>query len=148
MAPLGDLVFVHARVTADGVTHVVTTHTEGSFMPFAMFPESGDAPGSDSAIAPRPADARRTLSATSEDAPYAIRAYAVDRPPARALAEVDAAMRERGWTALESADVPADAHAFLHTSGVLVYALAQGAESGTVITFVEQGRGSQAGGAR
>jgi hypothetical protein len=141
MASLGDLVFVHARVTEGGVTHVVTTHTEGSFKPFAMFPESGDVPGTDSAIAPRPSDARRVLSAVSEDAPYAIRSYTVDRPAARALADVDAAMGERGWTALERQDAPAEGHAFMHTSGVVVYALARHAEAGTVLTFVEQGQG-------
>jgi hypothetical protein len=141
MAPLGDLLFVHARVTADGATHVVTTHTEGSFMPFAMFPESGDAPGSDSALAPRPQGARRMLSAVSEDAPYAIRAYVVPRPAARALAEVNAQMRGRGWTTLDAAGVPAGSHAFVNADGILVYALAHDTEPGTVITLVEQGRG-------
>ena len=141
---LGDFFFVYARA-ADNAgkaqTHLITSWTHGSFQPAQMFPATGDAPGSDSLLAARPADARRVLSGVAVDAPYALRVYESSTEPSAALARFDADMAQHGWLRMAQAHIPEWTHTYIHTSGLT--ALATSARSkikdGTVFSVVEMG---------
>jgi ABC-type sugar transport system permease subunit len=56
-------------------TYVSTMWADTGLNLKTMFPATGDAAGSDSALLPRPPSARRTLSAGAEGMPYALRMY-------------------------------------------------------------------------
>jgi len=71
---LGDFRYVYAVRKGDQ-TRVITLWTESGFNINAMFPSSGDAAGSDSALVPRPPHARRTLTAAAAGQPSGVRIY-------------------------------------------------------------------------
>ena len=141
---LGDFFFVYARDASVGgkqQTHLITSWTHGSFQPSVMFPASGDAPGSDSSLAARPASARRVLSGVAVDAPYALRVYETSEPAAPALAGFDASMALRGWRRMEQAQIPHTTHVYTHGSGLTALATAGNSKlkPGTVFSLVEMG---------
>jgi hypothetical protein len=141
---LGDFFFVYAR---DAKTHqrpqshLITSWTHGSFQPSVMFPASGDAPGSDSLLAARPAHARRVLSGVAVEAPYALRVYESRESPAAALAQFEASMTLRGWTRMHQARLPDATHVYTHGSGLTALATAGLSQqtSATVFSLVEMG---------
>jgi hypothetical protein len=146
---LGDFFFVYARDASSSgkqQSHLVTSWTHGSFQPSAMFPASGDAPGSDSAIAARPTNARRVLSGVAVGASYALRVYESSVPPDAALAQFDASMTLRGWTRMQQARLPEASHVYTHASGITVLATAAASKikAGTVFSLVEMGEPGQA----
>ncbi len=67
--------FAERSTSARGGTHVVTFWSDGELNVGKMFPAAGDAPGTDSSIAPRPEGSRRTFSASVEGYPGAVRVY-------------------------------------------------------------------------
>lgn len=102
LSELGDARYVVAeRDEAAKLTHVLATWTQGQFNPLQMFPPSGDAPGADSSVVPRPENSVRVLSAETPDRPYALRIYDSPRPPAEILSYYTREMRVRGWSLLE-----------------------------------------------
>lgn len=148
---LGDFLYVYARDASAGGTrqaHVIASWTHGSFQPATMFPVSGDAPGSDSPLAARPAGTRRVLSGVSADAAYALRVYESPRPVTRALAEFDADMSARGWTRMADAGAPVATHLYRHASGVTALATAAPGRhaANTVFSLVEMGAPHPSGG--
>lgn len=103
---LGDLRYLYAEPMADGErTHFVTVWTEGSLRFDAVFPEEGDAQGSDLRHVPRPPGSRRTLSAfETGDAQRAI-FYETDELDEGALGRFyRRELPGLGWTLLESPD--------------------------------------------
>jgi hypothetical protein len=68
-------VFVEPSQGGKGGTHVVTLWSDGEVNLKRMFPASGDAPGTDSLVAPRPAGSRRTLAASVDGYPASVRIY-------------------------------------------------------------------------
>jgi hypothetical protein len=141
---LGDFFFVYARGSSSGdkpQTHLITSWTHGSFQPSAMFPPTGDAPGSDSGLAARPTSARRVLSGVAVDAPYALRVYETNEPPGSALTKFDASMAQHGWLRMQQAHLPAQTHVYTHTSGITALATAASSKIriGTVFSLVEMG---------
>jgi hypothetical protein len=93
-------VFAEPSKGARGGTHVVTFWSDSELNLGAMFPATGDAPGTDSTLAPRPAGARRTLSASVDGYPAAVRIYetATARPSVEAA--LDEELRARGFARL------------------------------------------------
>jgi|GEM_PF-1103454 len=150
---LGDFFFVYARDASAGPnsqSHLITSWTHGSFQPSAMFPASGDAPGSDSLLAARPPGTRRVLSGVAVDAPYALRVYESSERPDVALEKFDASMGLRGWTRMQQAGLPAATHVYTHSSGISALATAGASKirAGTVFSLVEMGAPKQAPAAR
>src|SRR5205823_9086592 len=94
---IGSVRYVAVESLPTGGAHVVALWTEGSFPLQAMFPEQGDAPGTDLANAVRPDGSRRVFSAYAEGAPYGIRVYETSKNGAAVLAQYDAAMPALGW---------------------------------------------------
>jgi hypothetical protein len=94
LAELGQMRYAVARHDAVGNrTHLLLVWSEGSLSVPALFPAEGDAPGSDSAVAPRPPAAVRVLSAEVPDHPYALRLYDTDRSFQEARLVAEAARR-------------------------------------------------------
>jgi hypothetical protein len=96
LASIGSVRYVVAKKGQAG-THVVALWTEGRFDLKKMFPEKGDAPGSDPKDAMRPEASRRVLEAFAEGAPYGIRVYESTTTPEKILGGYDAAMPSLGW---------------------------------------------------
>ena len=103
LSKVGDLRYVYLK-RVENKTHVISVWTDGPFKIFNVAPVDGaEAPGSDSANAPRPLDAIRLLSAAVEGAPYAVRIYDSAKPQSDILAMYDTEMPKRGWTAIPHA---------------------------------------------
>jgi len=141
---LGDFVLVYARAMGDGRTHIVTTSTRGSFKVLAMFPAAGDAPGSDSSISARPRAARRLLSGTTGQAPYAVRIYESTDSLTTMFDGLDVDMTARGWSRLHDQGLPEGTHLYFHTSGAHLLATAQRTHAHTVVSMAEMGAGDPA----
>lgn len=145
---LGDFFFVYARDASVGdkqQAQLITSWTHGSFQPSAMFPASGDAPGSDSQLATRPAGARRVLSGVAVDAPYALRVYETSDSAGPALTKFDASMVRRGWLRQQQAGLPDSTHVYTHSQGITALATAGPSKlkEGTVFSLVEMGQPTQ-----
>jgi hypothetical protein len=96
---LGKIGFVRhitARKTASG-SHVAAMWTDGSLNVVRMFPETGDAPGSDMEGIPRPPSSRRIFTAYAEGAPYALRLYESTATPEAVFTAYAAEMPRTGW---------------------------------------------------
>jgi hypothetical protein len=97
LSQLGDVRYFRAERLENGRTHVLSMWTEGKFDLWSMFPEQGDAPGSDSRDVPRPKDSVRLLTALSADGRQGVRIYESANPPERLLTEYERAMAARQW---------------------------------------------------
>jgi hypothetical protein len=75
LSVFGKLRYTYAEKLKGGDTEVVTMWADRGLDVRAMFPSDGDAAGTDSDVLPRPANARRILSANVEGLPYAVRLY-------------------------------------------------------------------------
>ncbi|HMA93421.1 MAG TPA: hypothetical protein VKP30_12090 [Polyangiaceae bacterium] len=139
---LGDFFYTYAVKTKEGESHVITTWTLGSFKPLEMFPSSGDAPGADSPMTPRPRDTRRVFSGIASDAPYAIRVYESKRDLATVLASFDQDMKARHWTRVEEVASETKTRAYIHASGIQVIATANSSNERTLVSLVEMGAGN------
>jgi hypothetical protein len=146
LAELGQMRYAVARHDAVGNrTHLLLVWSEGSLSVPALFPAEGDAPGSDSAVAPRPPAAVRVLSAEVPDHPYALRLYDTDRSFQEVLDAYDRSMKERGWSQKPLAERPevptlaANLRAYMKDgAGLLV--LVSGTPNGkTGVSLVEMG---------
>jgi hypothetical protein len=135
---LGELLYSYAERGPNGRTRVVTLWTRGGLDFDAMFPAQGDAAGDDSRLAPRPPGARRTLSASAEGQPFAVRSYESERP----LREVagfyaEWAKKER-WAAVSS-DAESGATAYLRDDGVQLFLSLHELDGRTWVTLTEAG---------
>ncbi len=83
-------------------TVVITVEADGQVELKKLFPEEGDAPGSDAPGVPRPPDARRTLTAREEGSPQQMTLYVTkDKNPAELEAWYRARLPDHGWRPLE-----------------------------------------------
>lgn len=118
-------------------TRVISLWTEGQFrLESLAVPDSGDAPGSDSALIPRPPRATRLFSAETVGAPYAVRIYETDAPEAEVLAFYDARMT--AYSQLTMAGYERTARAYIKDAQPLLLQLTQ-RDSKTVVTLSELG---------
>jgi hypothetical protein len=75
------------------LTRVISLWTEGELRLDRLTPPaSGDAPGSDSSLIPRPPRAQRVFSAAAVGAPYSVRIYQTEAGPEEVLAFYDTTM--------------------------------------------------------
>jgi hypothetical protein len=97
---LGEVGHLRYVYVTDEVTtrHVVTFWTEGTFNIAKMVPKTGDAPGRDIDRLPRPAGARRMLSAWEDGQPQSLTVYAFATQGQDALETFyRAELPRRGW---------------------------------------------------
>ncbi len=74
VAELGGLRVVRVQALGEG-SFFVAAWNDGPLALARMFPEQGDSPGADPSGIPRPAHARRVLSAWQEDVPSSVHVY-------------------------------------------------------------------------
>jgi hypothetical protein len=140
LAAFGSLRYAIAHVTPDGRTRVRTIWTEGPLPIDSMFPAEGDAPGGDSAIAPRPPEARRLIAAAAQGEPYAVRTYRSTSTPDDVRAFYDDEMARRGFSRAET-DPAVHGAAYVREGGLMVFVALGEADGATTVSVVD---GSQA----
>jgi hypothetical protein len=148
LGDIGDARYVVARRDEKSdSTLVLAMWTEGSFNIPAMFPEHGDAPGSDSRYAPRPPASVRVLSAEITDHPYALRMYDTPQTHAQVLAFYDEQMAPRGFTrhelppteASEVLDLNENVHAYSKGGVAVIVVTNVTPEGQTGVSMIEMG---------
>lgn len=134
LADIGGLRYVAVHADAGGGSRVVSTWSDDRLPIAALFPDEGDAAGDDPSAAPRPANARRLLSARVEPAPYGAFVYASADSPEGAVKSYEAALVRRGFRPVPSTDPLARAY-----QGALVDILvtATGGNEGTSLSIIE-----------
>ncbi|MBX3193155.1 MAG: hypothetical protein KF819_39590 [Labilithrix sp.] len=130
-------VFAEPSRSSEGGTHVVTFWCDGELNVQKMFPASGDAPGTDSALAPRPAQSRRTLSASVEGYPAAVRVYESSARRPEIERAMDAALRAKRFRRVAAKDAHVAAYAREDDAQIIV-SFGERAER-TTVTVVEGG---------
>jgi hypothetical protein len=139
LSELGRFRYVFANRTKQGNTHVTTVWTDGRFNLGAMFPASGDAPGGDSAMVPRPPAAKLVFSAAAAGVPFGVRIYDSARPEAEVRNFYAEQMHFRGWTAV--GDRPADhCAAYMKGAGSVFYLSTVSSGDRTFVTATETAR--------
>lgn len=119
------------------LTRVISLWTEGQFrLDKLVPPATGDAPGSDSQLLPRPPGSVRVFSAETVGAPYSVRIYETDATTEQVLAFYDQAMA--GWSTLSMAGYEKTARGYIKDSQPLLLQLSQ-SESKTLVTLSEVG---------
>lgn len=96
-ARLGDLRYVTARRQQNGQTHVLVVWSEGPLRLGALFPEHGDAPGSDMQDVPRPPGSKRQFCALGFGHAYGMRQYIARGSSDQLLAYYASELPKRGW---------------------------------------------------
>jgi hypothetical protein len=141
LSVLGQLRYVFAERRKDGRTKVVSMRNEGPLNVSRMFPATGDADGNDSRVLPRPPDSRRTLAASAEGMPYALRTYDSGKRRAELEAFYAAWMKARGWIPAARADgAPGEgATAYFRQDGYQVFLTFMEEGGRTYATLVEAG---------
>jgi hypothetical protein len=99
-ARLGELRYVTARKLDNGQTHVLVVWSEGPLRLAALFPERGDAPGSDMQDVPRPPASTRQFCALGFGHDYGLRQYAARGSSDQLLAYYARELPKRGWAEL------------------------------------------------
>ena len=133
LSELGRFRYVFAERTKRGRTHVVTLWSDGPIRLGAMFPASGDAPGTDSAVAPRPPRSRRILSASTDGFPSAVRVYTSAASADEVRATYDRELRAGGFARVEGTK----ALAYVREDGAQIVLSVAESENATSVTLVE-----------
>jgi hypothetical protein len=136
---LGDFRYVYAVRKGDK-TRVTTLWATGSVNLKRMFPEQGDAAGSDSALAPRPPNARRTFTATAAGQSSGMRMYESRESSAALDAFYGAEMHRRGFRVPDGAKQDGTT-AFNHPNGQQVFVSIASIDEKTYVTLTETGLG-------
>jgi hypothetical protein len=131
--------YVYARRTDKG-THVRTIWTDGELKLDKMFPTAGDAAGFDSPWVPRPPNARRILSATSGQVPYALHIYRSSDSGDALHGFYDREMGAGGWT---SATRDKGTFAYLK-NGAITFVTLTSSGNATLVTTTETAGGDAA----
>lgn len=135
LSEVGNIRYVYAEETKSGRTHIIAVWTDGPFNLRKMFPEHGDAPGTDIANVPRPGGGRRILSAAVEGAPYGVRLYEAAESPEGVLAPYDKEMAAQGW---QTTFVDAENHHRAYSRGkVDIYVTATPRGDGATVSMIE-----------
>ena len=136
--------FAEPSSRPDGGTRVVTFWSDGELNLKKMFPATGDAPGSDSTIVPRPARGRRTLSATVDGYPASVRIY--ESPLERGALErmYDEALHAKGFVKVPLPDRRGSAAYLRDDNAEIILSFSQSAQR-TAVTVVEASASSSQG---
>ena len=140
LSEFGHFRYAFVEKNESGNTHVVTLWSDGPLNVGQMFPAEGDAPGSDSAMVPRPAASRRTLSASVDGFQAAVRIYEVACSRAEVVRTYDEALSSRGFSKV--AGTRGDALAYVRGDGAEVFLSLTESEWRTTVTVVEAGQSS------
>lgn len=119
LSALGHFRYVFAERGAHG-TRVVTLWSDGPLKLGRMFPAEGDAPGTDSILAPRPRGSRRTMSASIEGFPASVRIYETRISSAEVLAFEGAALSAKGFEKVSGTEPSRGAVAYVRDDGVQI----------------------------
>jgi hypothetical protein len=139
LGALGRVRYVYAELIAPGRSRVSALWTDESLDPGAMFPSTGDVPGSDSPWIPRPPASRRTLSATAEGTPFTLLGYASQLPPPELQRFYAQRLAELGF---QPAAAAPEATAYQRPDGAQLF-LSLFAEGGaTQVTMIESRAGA------
>lgn len=144
LAETGDLsklgrfryVFAEPSTASGGGTHVVTFWSDSELNLKKMFPASGDAPGTDSSLAPRPAGSRRTLSASVDGYPASVRIYEAQAERGAIEKMYDETLRAKGFKKMNGPD-PRGAVAYLRSDNAEIILSFVQSERRTTVTIVE-----------
>lgn len=118
-------------------TRVISLWTEGQFRLESLAPpDSGDAPGTDSAFMPRPPHSARVFSAEAVGAPYAVRIYETGAAASEVLSFYDARMT--AYSQLTMAGYEHSARAYIKNAQPLLLQLTA-RDGKTVVTLSEVG---------
>lgn len=98
LSRLGDMRYATARKLDNGETQVIAIWSEGKFPIYSLFPEEGDAPGSDMPNVPRPPGGTRRFSAAAEGQSFGMRIYSSERPPQEVLDFYEGELPKGGWS--------------------------------------------------
>jgi hypothetical protein len=136
---LGDFRYVYAVRKGDK-TRVTTLWTTGSVNLKRMFPDEGDAAGSDSSLAPRPPNARRTFTATAAGQASGMRIYESREDLGTLDAFYAAEMQRRGFQVPQNAKLDGTT-AFNHPDGQQVFVSTARIDDKSYVTLTESGAG-------
>jgi len=100
LSRLGDVRYVTARKLDSGKTHIIALWSEDELHIGSLFPEWGDAPGSDLPDVPRPPESTRPLCATAGNRAFGLRLYDSARPQVEVLEFYARELPSRGWDPL------------------------------------------------
>jgi hypothetical protein len=119
------------------LTRVITLWTEGSFRLDKLAPPpTGDAPGSDSSLIPRPPRSVRILSAEAVGSPYSVRVYETTASAAEVLEFYDRSMT--AFSQLTLAGYENSGRAYVKDAVPLLLHLTE-SDSKTLVTLSELG---------
>lgn len=145
-ARIGDMRYVAARKQPNGKTQVIAIWSEGTLNIQSMFPDSGDAPGTDPRDFPRPPRSVRSFSAVVPDHPYAVRFYDSTESQASVLSFFDRELGRAGWATRPSSlnDQGPELHgtelrAFTRGGRAMVISASTEAPGHTVVSMMELG---------
>lgn len=142
LSELGDARYFVVRQVEGGLTHVISIWTEGHFDLLGMFPDDGDAPGSDSDALPRPPSARRNFTGIVPERPYAVRMYESRETREAILQHYDRQMAAAGWVerpTSEGDELRELTRAFSRKDSVAFVILDAARDGTTPVTLVELG---------
>jgi hypothetical protein len=134
LAALGPVRYLHVQRTASEHTRVTALWSDAGLDAGAMFPSTGDAPGHDSQLIPRPPESRRLVSAAAEGVPLLLLHYASHAPRAQLQRFYAAELPARGFRRV-AAD--ADAAVYQRDDGRQLYLALSEERAATQVTWVE-----------
>lgn len=146
LSRLGDLRYVTVRKQPSGETQVIAAWTEGRFQLAAIFPDTGDVPGSDMVDVPRPPGSVRAVCATAPRRSFAYRLYESAQPADEVLAFYERTLARGGWSRVHTVDEPADAgdplsiRAFTKSGRALGIGIDRDEQGTTQISLVDMGQ--------
>lgn len=152
LADTGDLsklghfryVFAEPSKGSQGGTHVITFWSDGELNLKKMFPATGDAPGTDSVLAPRPAGSRRTLAASVEGYPASVRIYESLATRESIERMYDETLRANGFTRVAAPDARGGA-AYIRGDNAEIFVSFTAVERRVTVTIVETAPSSSIG---
>lgn len=146
LAKLGHFryVFVEPSKGPRNGTHVITFWSDGELNLKKMFPAGGDAPGTDSVLAPRPVGSRRTLAASVEGYPASVRIYESLATRESIERMYDQTMRANGFTKVVGPDARRGV-AYIRGDNAEIFVSFTSVEKRTAVTIVEAAPSSSIG---
>jgi hypothetical protein len=137
LGTLGKLRYAYARPAGEK-TLVLTVWTEDSFRLDALFPSSGDAPGTDPPELERPPGSTRILSVSMANTPFGVFVYRSMETPGRVVEHYDARMKEKGWIVIVPPGAKsASDHGYMKDGVVFTLAAGRDDDGGTLVSIGE-----------
>lgn len=138
LSGFGLLRYAFAERKPDSSTRVVTLWADTGLNLAKLIPTTGDAAGTDSVVLPRPPEARRVLSVTTDDARTGLRLYRSEQEPDVLAQHYLEWMREQGWEIAATAEAEGTT-AYLRHDGYQAIVTALREKSGAYLALIESG---------